>query len=107
MTSRALNGARTDVERYLKLADPEERSRLAHRLKGTARSFGLAALGDAAEALERAAAQVAEVEALASEFVAVLRATATALATWASGQPGGVRRVRTIELILSVTEPKL
>jgi PAS domain S-box-containing protein len=56
-------------------------ARLAHRLKGTARSFGFVAIADRAERIEAAAkaAQGEEIERLLQALEAVLDATAQAL----------------------------
>ena len=58
--------------------DPRARARLAHRLKGTARSFGLRAIGAAAEAVERAGG--GELGPALRRYAAALEATAEHLA---------------------------
>jgi HPt (histidine-containing phosphotransfer) domain-containing protein len=55
--------------------------RLAHRLKGTARSFGLVAVGDAAEAVEHAAKDGLDIQSSLARYLAALDATARELAT--------------------------
>jgi PAS domain S-box-containing protein len=57
-----------------------DRARLAHRLKGTARSFGLVGLGDAAEAIELAAKSGRDVSPGLDRYAAALELTAEQLA---------------------------
>lgn len=49
-------------------ADPEERRRLAHALKGAARNLGAFGLADAAEALEHEPGAAAVIDGLLSEL---------------------------------------
>ena len=52
---RAVEEAEETLSGLRDLADPVESGRRGHRLKGTSRNFGLQAIGDAAEKIERAA----------------------------------------------------
>ena len=52
---RAVEEAEETLSGLRGLADPVESGRRGHRLKGTSRNFGLQAIGDAAEKIERAA----------------------------------------------------
>ncbi len=79
--ARALDDARQGLG---SLGDPglgaEARSRLAHRLKGTTRSFGLVGLGDAAEAVERDSRRGLDLQPALARYARALDATAGELA---------------------------
>lgn len=62
----------------------EARVELAHRLKGTARTFGLVDMGHAAAAIEHAAREGRGFRLALGRFAAALEATATQLA---AGRP--------------------
>lgn len=62
------------------MADAGARCRLANRLAGTTRSFGLVGLGDAAAALERAVETGLDARPALAVYAAALDATATQLA---------------------------
>ncbi len=79
--ARALEDAR---QGFGGLSDPalgaEDRLRLAHRLKGTTRSFGLVGLGDAAEAVERDSRRGLDLQPALARYARALDATAGELA---------------------------
>ncbi len=76
---KALVEARAAAADFAAGPSIDSRRRLAHRMKGTCRNFGLAAIGDAAEALEEVGTEDVPPERLEA-FKAAVERTARALA---------------------------
>ncbi|MEK0085594.1 ATP-binding protein [Benzoatithermus flavus] len=87
--ARALAEARASLgELQEQQADGQAACRTAHRLKGTARSFGLVAIGACAEAIERAAATGSDLRAPLAALERAVTTTAAALGTGRCDQKG-------------------
>ena len=76
---KALAEAKSAAADFAAAPPIDARRRLAHRMKGTCRNFGLAAIGDAAEALEGVESEDVPAERLEA-FEAAVERTARALA---------------------------